>query len=296
MDRDPTSAGLRIGELSRRVGVSEHVLRAWESRYRLLTPARSDGGYRLYSADDERRVRRMQAYLARGLAAAQAAQAVLAGEQPGASDDAEEPALADLAGATDALRQALDGLDEQGAQSVLDRLLSAYTVQTVLRDVLLPYLHELGERWESGIVTVGQEHFASNVIRGRLSNLARGWGNGAGPQALLACPPGELHDLSLLAFGIVLNRAGWRISYLGADTPIDDLIAVTTSTRPSLVVLAATTPDRFATVERELSQLAALAPLAVAGAGATERLAARIDARLLAADAVTAAERVATRT
>ena len=68
---------LPIGELSRRLGVSDHVLRAWESRYGLLQPVRSAGGFRLYSEADARRVRRMQAHLAHGLSAAEAARAVL---------------------------------------------------------------------------------------------------------------------------------------------------------------------------------------------------------------------------
>ena len=74
---------LRIGELSRRVGVSDHVLRAWESRYGLLRPARSAGGFRLYSEADENRVRRMQAHLADGYSAAEAARAAVAEEQAG---------------------------------------------------------------------------------------------------------------------------------------------------------------------------------------------------------------------
>ena len=83
MDTERASAELRIGELSRRVGVSAYVLRAWESRYGLLKPARSPGGYRLYSEDDQSRVRRMQAHLADGLAAAQAARAAIADEPAG---------------------------------------------------------------------------------------------------------------------------------------------------------------------------------------------------------------------
>ena len=90
----------------------------------------------------------------------------------------------------------------------LDRLLSDFWLTSVLRDVLIPYLAELGERWEHGTVSVAQEHFASNVIHGRLAGLARGWGSGHGPRAVLACPPGELHDLALMVFGIVLNRRG----------------------------------------------------------------------------------------
>jgi DNA-binding transcriptional MerR regulator len=280
MSQEEESSLLRIGELSRRVGVSEHVLRAWENRYGLLKPARSEGGYRLYSADDQSRVRRMQVHLAGGLAAAQAAQAVLAGESPRV-DVAESPA---------ALRRALDDLDEPEAQGILDRLLTELTVQSVLRDVVVPYLHELGERWEQGAVSVGQEHFASNVLRGRLSGLARGWGRGRGPRALLACPPNELHDLGLLVFGIVLNRGGWRVEYLGANTPMLDTVQVTSQIRPDVVVLAATTRKRFAAVRPELAAVAELAPLALAGAGATTGCAYQVGARALLGDPVTEAE------
>lgn len=294
MDQEKAPAVLRIGELSRRVGVSEHVLRAWESRYGLLKPARSAGGYRLYSEDDQSRVRQMQAHLADGLAAAQAAHAVLADEEPGsvASAVRHAPPRADLVDRADALRRALDELDEPAAQSALDRLLTDFTVETVLGDVVMPYLRELGERWEQGEVSVAQEHFASHVVRGRLTGLARGWGNGRGPHALLVCPPGELHDLALLVFGIVLGRRGWRITYVGVNTPMPDAIQVTTDLRPALVVMAATTPERFASIVPELTRLADLAPLALAGPGATQDRAQSVGARLLTGDPVDAAERL----
>src|SRR5450756_2972021 len=77
MDLPADSPLLRIGELSRRLGVSDHVLRSWESRYGLLRPVRSTGGFRLYSEADESRIRRMQDYLAAGLSAAEAARLVL---------------------------------------------------------------------------------------------------------------------------------------------------------------------------------------------------------------------------
>jgi DNA-binding transcriptional MerR regulator len=295
MDHENEAAVLRIGELSRRVGVSAHVLRAWESRYGLLKPQRSAGGYRLYSQDDQARVARMQVHLAGGLAAAQAARAVIAEEQPGAgtAEEVDAAPRADLADTADALRRALDDLDEPGAQAVLDRLLTDFTVETVLRDVVMSYLSDLGQRWEQGAVSVAQEHFASNVLRGRLAGLARGWGNGRGPLALLACPPEELHDLGLLVFGIVLSRGGWRIEYLGANTPMPDTIQVTFKTRPGLVVLAATTPQRFAQVAPELTRLASMAPLVLAGAGASTEFAMGIGARLLTGDPVTAAEHLA---
>ncbi len=217
---------LRIGELSRRVGVSDHVLRAWENRYGLLSPVRSAGGFRLYSENDERRVRRMQAELANGLSAAQAARVALAGELPVGVADRAVHEVPPVDGAAAAFGVALDAMDEPGAQGALDQLLNEFTVETVLRDVVIPYLHDLGERVAQGVVGIGQEHFASHVIRGRLAGLARGWGGGRGPHAVLACPPEEHHDLALMVFGIVLARNGWRIGYLGANTPIADVLRI----------------------------------------------------------------------
>ena len=67
--------------------------------------------------------------------------------------------------------------------------MSGFSLPAVLRDVVLPYLNELRERWESGTASAALEHFASSIIRGRLAGLARGCGNAHGPRAVLACPP-----------------------------------------------------------------------------------------------------------
>jgi len=286
---------VRIGELSRRVGVSDHVLRAWETRYGLLRPTRSAGGFRLYSDRDERQVRRMQLHLANGLSAAEAARATIAGERAisAVGDLRGSETMGDTAIVNDLseeLRRAFDEFDEPAAQLALDRLLSDLTLPTVLRDVVLPFLHELGQRWEGEQVSVAQEHFASNVIRGRLAGLARDWGNGRGPRAIVACPPGELHDLPLMIFGIILHRCGWRVDYFGMNTPIAELVHVAGRVRPDLVVLAATTPERFTDIIPELQRLADLAPLALAGAGATQPTTDRLGARLLTGDPITAAE------
>jgi DNA-binding transcriptional MerR regulator len=281
---------VRIGELSRRLGVSVHLLRAWESRYGLLQPTRSTGGFRLYSGADEARIRRMQARLAEGLSAAEAARTVLRDSGSGSRDQAQPAPASTVVDLAIALQQALDAFDEPTAQAVLDRLMSEFSLATVLRDVLVPYLAELGDRWHRGVATVAQEHFASNVLRGRLAGLARGWGSGHGPRAVLACPSDELHDLALMVFGIMLNRNGWRIDYLGANTPIEELDRAIDSTHPDLVVLAATQPEIFRPLRARLLAISRRVPLAIAGAGATPRFANAIQARLLAGDPVTEAE------
>jgi MerR family transcriptional regulator, light-induced transcriptional regulator len=284
---------LRIGELSRRVGVSAELLRAWERRYGLLQPERSAGGFRLYSDADEQRVRRMRELLGRGLSAAQAARVALtASEEPEAEPTGGGAADA-LESAASRLSSALDELDETRANVTLDRVFALFTLDTVVREILLTYLHELGERWARGEVSVGQEHFASNVIRARLLALARGWGQGSGPRAVLACAPGELHDLPLICLGLALRARGWTITFLGPDTPVASVAEAAREVEPAVVVVSAARRELLAAAIDELSALGLGSRLAIAGAGADAELAERAGALLLVDDPVTEAERLA---
>jgi DNA-binding transcriptional MerR regulator/methylmalonyl-CoA mutase cobalamin-binding subunit len=274
---------LRIGELARRTHVTPDVLRAWERRYGLLQPERSDGGYRLYSSIDEDRVQAMLRHLEAGVPAAEAARLVLEGrEQP----DTESPWLPGLSAE---LQGALDRFEEAGSQAVFDRLIATLSFEAAARDVVLPYLRELGERWERGEVSVAQEHFASIVLRARLLGLARGWDRGIGPRALLACTPDERHELGLIVFGLLLRQHGWRITYLGADTPVDTLAAAAQQLSPVAVVLIALTPDRLRSLREPLTQLARSTRLLLGGAGARDDFAAAVGAELLPDDPVKAA-------
>jgi DNA-binding transcriptional MerR regulator len=255
-------------------------LRAWERRYGLLQPTRSSGGFRLYSSADENRVRAMQQSLASGLSAAQAARAALLG-----GDGGETPAP-DLSESRAALQEALERYDEGEANALFDGLIATFGTDTVLVEVVLPLLRSLGDGWVEGQITIAQEHFASSVLRGRLLGLARGWGRGSGPAAVLACPPGEQHDLPLLVFGIALREAGWRITFLGADTPIATIESAASSVAASAVVLTAITPKRLRAVEPELRALARETTVAIGGAGAEPALAEQLGTMLLQGDPV----------
>jgi DNA-binding transcriptional MerR regulator len=279
---------LRIGELSRRVGVSPELLRAWERRYGLLRPARSGGGFRLYGSADEQRIRLMQEHLGRGVSAAEAARLALAGEDPAPGADSDP--VASPTRARTRLAAALDKFDEVEAQAVVDDLLASFTLDTVLVEVVLPYLHELGERWAAGEISVAQEHYASSLLRGRLLGLARGWGQGLGPRAVLAGAPGEQHDLGLIAFGLALRGRGWRVTFLGSDTPLEEVASVAQALDPTLVVVTATVREPLASHVPELRALAEVAPLALAGAGADEVMAEEAGGRLLEGDPVSAAD------
>jgi MerR family transcriptional regulator, light-induced transcriptional regulator len=281
---------LTIGPFSRRAGISVDLLRAWERRYGIPRPTRTANGRRLYTDADLRLVTAMRRALGRGMPAAEAARV--------AASTPTEPAAAidgggELSVLKAGLRDALTAFDDARAQEQLDRLFGAYTVDTALSEVVLPYVRELGERWAGNEIGVGHEHFASNLIQGRLLSHARKWDEGNGPLAVLACPAGELHTIGLLCFGLALRERGWRITYLGADTPAAALAELAGSLRPARVVLASTRSETYLHASTALTNLARTVPVSLGGAGARAPAVADLGAEVLAHDPVTEAARLA---
>jgi DNA-binding transcriptional MerR regulator len=297
MDKHPSpaaTAGVRIGELARRAGIPAATLRAWERRYGIVDPQRTESGYRLYSAEDERRLRAMVGLIEQGLAPAEAAAQVLretVGGSGGARGRRESP-VTDIEALRADLLEGLRDFDEVAAHAALDRAVAAYGSDNLVHELVLPVLRQTGELWSDGSMSVGQEHFGSQLIRGRLLALGRGWGSGQGPLLLLACAPGEAHDLPLAAFALIMRERGFRIALLGADTPLDTLQSSAASLAPDRIVLSATDP-------RPAQELAASGPLelgfptAIGGAAAGPRLADAIGAELLPEAMTDAAERLA---
>lgn len=275
---------LRIGELSRRTGVPPETLRAWERRYGLVRPGRSAGGFRLYGRDEQRRVEAMRGLIDAGLSASEAARAAASQAAP----TAEPPLPAELGAAP--LREALERFDEVAAQAILDSAMARLSTDAVAAQLVLPVMREIGERWRSGETAIAQEHFATGVLRERMLALGRNWGAGVGPRALLACLPGELHDLGLIVFGVVLRERGWRITYLGADTPLETVADTADKLQPAAVVLAALDGALFEAHSESITALASGVPVLLGG-DVEAALAHRLGARALGADPVTAALR-----
>ena len=275
----------RIKEFAGIVGVAEATLRAWERRYEVIQPQRTTGNFRLYTRDDERRIRSMQAHMARGIAPAEAAALALS-ESP---VDIEPPSRPGAL--IEPLLQAAGSFDATRFDALLDAAFSLGNL-TAIRDVVLPTLVEIGRRWETTEIGVGHEHFASHLIERRLLGLAKGWEAGRGPLALLACPSGERHTLGLVCFGLMLADRGWRIAYLGADTPVDQVIDMSASLSPAVVVLCARDPCHITSNADAIATLAALHRTILAGGGASAALATHLGAELAEGGPVATAERL----
>lgn len=194
--------------------------------------------------------------------------------------------------ATERLWAAVETYDGEVADTTLADLLFERPLDDAVMTVVLPFLSELGDRWEEGRLSVAHEHFISNMLRRWLLAFSGRPGSadatGDGPVILLACPPGERHDLVLLCFSLLLGEGGARARYLGADTPMPAIAAAARASRADAVVLAATRPTAFTAEATSISRLAAEHPVFVAGRGATQNVAESLSAHHLPHDPVAA--------
>ncbi len=230
-------ATLRIGEVSRRTGAAVPTLRAWERRYGLLDPDRTDGGHRLYSEADIDRVRAMQRLLDRGWSAGAAAREVLRAPVNGS----RRP-VADASGASqdlvDRLEAAIAAFDAAAADHVMDDTFARFDVPRALDEVVLPVLRRVGEGWQDDPRLIAREHFTTNTLRPRLQRLLRTPG-GVARTCVAAAPEGEDHDLGLLASAVVAADAGWKVHYLGGRMPTVAMERSLDDLRPDVLLVGA---------------------------------------------------------
>lgn len=238
-----------------RTGVPADTFRAWERRYGVPSPARTDGNQRRYSDRDVAMIAWLRDQTRSGLTISQAIQLFKVREQ--LEDESTEPfpprdanredvavEASSLSRYTRQLVEALVAFDSRAASHVLEEALALVPVEDVCLDVLQPALYEIGARWQHGEILISGEHFASAfAIRklGSLFNLSRPE-HGRGP-VVATCLEGELHEVGLLMTSLFLSRRGFRVIYLGPNLPVADLIETVQDLRPPLVLLSASTPE-----------------------------------------------------
>lgn len=232
-----------MGTICRMTGLSPVLLRAWERRYDILEPARGPGGHRLYTEDDLRVLRRVQALIRSGRSIGEVAalgrEALLTGEEEAAPEVRPEGLERHL---RSVVRAALD-LDEESLNRALDAVAAAVSTERLIEAMIEPAAREIGALWESGRCSVASEHLASSVFAHRLRKLIESAAiasNGSSPVALAACLPEEDHQLGLMMICYFLQRHGVRVLYLGARLPFEDLRHAFRATHPDAVLLSVT--------------------------------------------------------
>jgi methanogenic corrinoid protein MtbC1 len=257
-------------------GISPSTLRAWERRYNMCRPQRSDSGYRLYSDRDVAIIRWLKAQVDAGMAISQAVawlDSLGEGSESGdtqllPASSAMQQAHAGLGLPTreavrsfEALRadltDSLINFDEISAEQVMAEAFAMYPVEQVGEQVVTPVLVDIGERWHRSEISITREHFATNYLLHRLTSLLRTVPNlDSGPVLWVGCAPGELHEGGAVLLAIYLRRAGYQIHYLGQNLPIDDFVGEVRRRQPAMVLLSASTSEAATGLRRMADELA----------------------------------------
>ncbi|WP_194793323.1 MerR family transcriptional regulator [Raineyella fluvialis] len=253
-----------VKQVASRTGVRETTLRAWERRYGLVHPVRSDGGYRLYDDAQVDLLRRMAALVDSGVPAAMAAESLLAADPGGRS-----PAVLDEG--PDLVAAAAD-LNPRRLGAVLDDAFARRPYEEVVDDWLAPQLARLGEAWAAGLVSVAQEHFVSVGVLGKLASLyAATIPAHSGAPILVGLPEGGRHELMIFAFAVCLRLRGADVVYLGADVPVAEWELAVRTLLPRVVVLGVHGAGDVAPARAVVQRLAGLQPPVTVMAGGSRR-------------------------
>jgi MerR family transcriptional regulator, light-induced transcriptional regulator len=224
-----------VNEVEDRTSVPASTLRQWERRYSFPNPERSDSGYRLYSEGDLQSINAMKRHIDDGIPASRAAELVRrmnpAAKGPRPLKEMQQE-----------LVNALLNFDEERADAVLSEAHSLHPVEAVMFELIHPALVQIGQMWHDGIINTTIEHHSSSYIYGRLRALLSLSSNmKAAPAVIVACAPTDQHELGPLMLAVALRRAGYRVYYVGANTPIADLFEMASQIMPIALMISAST-------------------------------------------------------
>jgi DNA-binding transcriptional MerR regulator len=245
-------AGLAIGSLARRTGVPVDTLRAWERRYGVLRPTRTEGGQRRYGNEDVERVLWLAARVAEGQRISDAVSALGALEHEADDDTLGEGPTAALAARLAAAARQGDG---PRVDLELDRAFAAFPLIPCMELVIFPALADLGRRWAEGEAVVVAEHLLSGATERRLAARLSAARRPRGPIAIVACPSGERHAVGALCLSALMAQDGWRISFLGADTPLAEADTVAQARRARACVAVCTNPGSANAAAEQIAEL-----------------------------------------
>ncbi|MDP2481382.1 MAG: MerR family transcriptional regulator [Candidatus Palauibacterales bacterium] len=271
-----------ISVVAERTGLSRHAIRAWERRYGLIEPDRSQGGHRLYSDAEIERLALLARLTERGerigeLAGlstdelrVQLARSATAGR--GAPAGGSYPGPRPERRVAAAMRLVAD-YDAENLETLLRRAALDFPAPVLIEEVLAPLLTRVGEAWRAGEIGPGQEHMASAAVTRAVGWLMEALPPAAGaPVLVVATPTGHRHELGALLVAATAVSEGWRVSYMAPDLPAADIAAAAGRLGARAVAVSLVYPAADPATADEIRRLRETLPAAtrlLAGGGAS---------------------------
>lgn len=236
--------------------VNISTLRAWEQRYGVPSPKRSDHGHRLYSQRDVGIIKWLKQCTDEGLAISQA---VLMLRELDTLDPsmprpaiphqlpvAPLPANSAWPDIRNHLMEYLGAVNLRQAHLLVNNICTMFPVDTVILELFEPIMVRTGEMWSRGEICIAEEHVISNFIRQRLLGLIQLHAPFAhGPRLICGCAPEEQHELGLLMFALLMEQRGWEVVYLGQNVGPEGLDGFLLRLAPALVCVSTSLAERM---------------------------------------------------
>ncbi|MEK0446411.1 MAG: hypothetical protein RLZZ399_1732 [Verrucomicrobiota bacterium] len=261
------SSNASIRTVAERVGLTPHVLRAWERRYQILEPNRSKGGHRIYSEADIQRLSLIATAVRGGRPIRSVAkmpeeelrQILL--ESPEAETPPLSPILKQATSYRESILEAISQLHTRTLYDILDKAKVGLGWQGLLQLVIAPAAAEIGERWRNGFLSTAHEHLFSSAIKVFLGNMTRQYATSrSAPRLVIATPPGQLHELGALIATASAASVGWETAYLGTCLPASDIVGATVQFGAKALALSMVYPEDDPDLPSELSEIGRLLP------------------------------------
>lgn len=246
-------------------GVLPVTLRAWERRYGLIRPSRTRTGHRLYTQAQVNQIHEVLSLMARGVPIGQVRRALSGGAQARQAP----PTAGPWARYLERMSTAIARFDEAALDAVYEEALSLHPIERVTSSLLMPLLCALGERWDRTAGGVAEEHFFGVYLRNKLGARLHHRRLPSGPKLLLACAPGEFHEIGLLLFAIAASEAGLRCVPLGANLPLAELALPARRADCRAIVVSSSLDPEPATLRKALPALVAQVDIPVLIGGQT---------------------------
>jgi MerR family transcriptional regulator, light-induced transcriptional regulator len=248
-----------IGFVATRTGLSPHVIRVWELRYKAITPKRTDTNRRLYSDEDVERLILLRKGTDAGHRISQLSKLPLDRLRAIAESTPNRPLSAATPVADVTLADCMNVVQQLDARG-LERLLGQATMKlshtAIIEQLIVPLTERIGALWQDGTMRPAHEHLATAVIRSFIANIADAYqAEGSAPRMVVSTPAGQWHELGALVVTATAAAQGWRVTYLGPNLPADDIAAAAKQTRASVVALSIVYPGDDPNVGHELRKL-----------------------------------------
>ena len=286
--RGRSTRTLSIGALSRATGIPVETLRTWERRYGTPVPHRKPSGHRVYPADVVEHLRRVERLLSQGHRPAEVlplstrdldALLELGAAPRSAPADASAPTSAERS-PTQSVAALMRATAELDRDAVLHELRAAWMrlgPLPCLDEVAGPWMDSVGRAWHEKTLEVRHEHFASACLSDFLRGVREPYDHQArGPRVVAAMLPGDAHEGGLLMAAALMALRGYRVTYLGASTPLDQIADAARAVRADVVAVSVSAGPRRAQAAKEIAalreRLPKRMPLWIGGAGAPKAL------------------------